>query len=98
MFGSIPKGPRINLPKKFDDTSSKFEVLSTKYVLSSNFIGTIIQMIEPKLDSLHLIMKHDFNMVCTSFGMYQEVYINKMIKQYSFSNVSPIFLPMGLHV
>jgi hypothetical protein len=24
MFGSIPKGPRISLLKKFDDTHSKF--------------------------------------------------------------------------
>jgi hypothetical protein len=29
-----------------------FEVLSTKYVSSSNFINTVIQMTKPKLDSL----------------------------------------------
>jgi hypothetical protein len=54
MFGSTPKEPQINLPKKFDGTHSKYGAFVTKYVSSSNFINTIIQMTRPKLDSLAL--------------------------------------------
>jgi hypothetical protein len=32
--------------------TQKFEISLTKYISSFNFIGTTIQMIEPKLDSL----------------------------------------------
>jgi hypothetical protein len=70
LFRNILKEPQINLPKKFDDTYSKFRGFV-------NQVCIIIQLHQHHyLDDQTqvgligtLLLGTNFNMVCTSFGM-----------------------------
>ncbi len=68
-FGNTLKEPWIHLPKKFDGTCSKFWGFINQICLIIQFHSQCYPNDRTQVTHWHLIIKHNFNMVWTSFGM-----------------------------